>query len=88
MIAGLKIQKVTVEAGYGFVSSKKDTSGARKDEAQNYYLNATIPIIQNTAKTASFMIVPEVGVYDYMKNAAGTDQGKALYAGTKWQVDF
>ncbi|MGD0821150.1 MAG: hypothetical protein ABSA71_10440 [Desulfomonilia bacterium] len=88
IIAGVNIQKVTVEAGYGFVSSKMDESGAKKNEAQNYYLNATIPVIQNAAKTASFMIVPEVGVYDYMKNASGTDQGKALYAGAKWQVDF
>ena len=88
LIAGVNIQKVTVEAGYGFVSSKMDESGAKKNEAQNYYLNATIPVAQNAAKTASFMIVPEVGVYDYMKNASGTDQGKALYAGAKWQVDF
>jgi hypothetical protein len=88
LIAGTKIEKVTVEAGYGFVSSEKDKSGAKKDEAQNYYLNATIPVAQNAAKTASFMIVPEVGVYDYMKNTTGADQGKALYAGAKWQVDF
>ncbi|MGO9145430.1 MAG: hypothetical protein ACLQDF_03600 [Desulfomonilia bacterium] len=88
VIAGVNIQKVIVEAGYGIVSSKMDESGAKKNEAQNYYLNATIPVAQNAAKTASFMIVPEVGVYDYMKNASGTDQGKALYAGAKWQVDF
>ena len=85
---GANIQKVTVEAGYGFVSSEKDTSTAKKDKARNYYLNATIPVAQNVLKTASFFIVPEVGVYDYMKNASGSDQGKALYAGTKWQVDF
>lgn len=88
VIAGVNIQKVIVEAGYGIVSSKMDESGTKKNEAQNYYLNATIPVVQNAAKTASFFIVPEVGVYDYMKNASGTDQGKALYAGAKWQVDF
>jgi hypothetical protein len=88
LVVGANIQKVTVEAGYGFVSSEKDTSTAKKDKARNYYLNATIPVAQNVLKTASFFIVPEVGVYDYMKNASGSDQGKALYAGTKWQVDF
>ena len=88
LIAGVNIQKVIVEAGYGYVSSKMDESGAKKNDAQNYYLNATIPVAQNVVKTASFFIVPEVGVYDYMKNASGTDQGKALYAGAKWQVDF
>jgi hypothetical protein len=88
LVVGANIQKVTVEAGYGFVSSEKDTSTAKKDKARNYYLNATISVAQNVLKTASFFIVPEVGVYDYMKNASGSDQGKALYAGTKWQVDF
>jgi hypothetical protein len=88
VVAGAKIQKVSFEAGYGFVSSEKDTSGADKDQASNYYANMTIPIAQNAVKTASFVVVPEIGVYDYMKNSAGAEQGKAEYAGAKWQVNF
>ena len=88
LIAGANIQTVSLEAGYGFVSSEKDTSGVNKDKAQNYYVNASIPIAQNTLKTAKFSIVPEVGVYDYMKDSSSKDQGKATYVGAKWQVSF
>jgi hypothetical protein len=88
IIAGAKIDKVTFEAGYGFVSSDKDMSGAQKDKAQNYYANVSIPVYQNAAKTASFTIVPEAGIYDYMKDSSGNNQGKIAYAGAKWQISF
>jgi hypothetical protein len=84
--AGVIIQKVTIEAGYGLVSSKPDVSGATNNKAQSYYLNATIPILQTAS--AKFFVVPEVGVFDYMKNASDVNQGKVTYAGAKWQVDF
>jgi hypothetical protein len=87
-ILGSKIGSMTAEAGYGFVSSEKDLSGAKKDKARNYYANLTIPVVQNAARTASITIVPEVGVYDYMKDSSGNDQGKITYAGAKWQINF
>ena len=86
LVAGVVIQKVTVEAGYGLVSSEKDTSGAENDKAQSYFLNATIPVAQTAS--AKFSVVPEIGVFDYMKDAKGADQGKVTYAGAKCQVDF
>jgi hypothetical protein len=86
LVAGVAIAKVTVEAGYGLVSSKKDTSGAENDKAQSYYLDATIPVAQTAS--AKFSVVPEIGMFDYMKDAKGADQGKVTYAGAKWQVDF
>ena len=85
-VAGVAIQKVTVEAGYGLVSSEKDKSGAENDKAQSYYLNATIPVAQTAS--AKFSVVPEIGVFDYMKDVNGADQGKVTYAGAKCQVDF
>jgi len=87
-VAGVKISKVKVEAGYGLVSAKKPTSTYNNDKARNYYLNANIPVAQNVLKTASFFIVPEIGVYDYMKNSTGAEEGRISYAGAKWQIDF
>jgi hypothetical protein len=86
LVAGVKIQKITVEAGYGYVQSKLDASGAKKDDAQNYYLQANIPIA--ASDVAKFSVTPEIGGYDYMKDATGAKQGKATYAGAKWQIDF
>lgn len=88
LVTGVKLGKITVEAGYGFVSSEKDISGADKDEARNYYIQTQIPIAQNVLKTASLLIVPEAGVFDYMEDANGNDQGKVTYVGAKWQVNF
>jgi len=86
LVLGTKIQKVTVEAGYGRVSSESDLAGAKKDEAQSCYLNATIPIVQTNG--AKIFVVPEIGMMDYMKDAAGEKQGKITYGGAKWQVNF
>jgi hypothetical protein len=86
LTAGVVMLKVTVEAGYGFVSSKPDVDNAINNKAQSYYLNATIPVVQTAS--AKFFVVPEVGIFDYMKDANGDNQGKATYAGAKWQVDF
>jgi len=87
-VAGVKVSTVTMEAGYGLVSSKKPTSAYCNDKARNYYLNANIPVAQNVLKTASFSIVPEIGVYDYMKSSTGAEEGRISYAGSKWQINF
>ena len=86
LVAGMNIQKITVEAGYGYVQSKLDESGAEKNNAQNYYLQAVIPIAEGNG--AKFSVTPEVGQYDYMKDETGATEGKAWYAGAKWQLDF
>lgn len=48
-----------------------------------YYLNTTIPVY------GSFIIVPEIGVLDYLDDSFGDDEKKATrYIGAKWQIDF
>jgi hypothetical protein len=86
LVAGANIQKITVEVGYGYVQSKLDEGGAKKDEAQSYYVQAVIPIAEGNG--AKLSVTPEIGVIDYMKDATGAKQGKATYAGAKWQIDF
>jgi hypothetical protein len=86
LVVGANIQKVTIEAGYGYVESKLDASGAKKDDAQNYYLQAVIPIAGSDS--AKLSVIPEIGVIDYMKDSKGDIQGKATYVGAKWQLDF
>lgn len=85
-IVGAHITKVTLEAGYGYVKSKLDASGARKDDAQNCYLQAVIPVAQTDS--AKFSLTPEIGVVDYKRDSKGDYQGKAIYAGARWQIDF
>jgi hypothetical protein len=86
LVAGVNIQKITVEAGYGYVQSKLDASGAKKDEAQSYYVQAVIPIAEGNG--AKLSVTPEIGVIDYMKDASGAKEGQATYFGAKWQLDF
>ncbi len=69
-------------AGLGGVSYKVDMSGAKRDNAMSYYLNAPI----NVARTA--FVVPEIGYFDNMKDGAGNSEGNIFYLGAKWQVDF
>ena len=85
-VVGAKIQKVTVEAGYGFTSSQYDESGAPKIKGQSYYLQAVVPIAET--KNAKCFVVPEVGVFDQNDNDSGFKMGKTTYAGAKWQIDF
>lgn len=69
-------------AGLGGVSYKVDTSGAKRDNAISYYLNATI----NVTKAAR--VVPEIGYFDHMKDGNGDSEGNVFYLGAKWQIDF
>jgi hypothetical protein len=84
-VAGLNIQKVTVEGGYGYTSSEYDESSAEKYKGQSYYLQAVIPIKETPG--AKFFVVPEVGVFD-LSEVGGVKNGKTVYGGAKWQVNF
>jgi hypothetical protein len=86
LVAGANIQKITVEAGYGYVESKLDLSGAKKDAAQSFYVQAVIPVAEGNG--AKLSVTPEIGVIDYMKDASEAKEGKATYFGAKWQLDF
>jgi hypothetical protein len=87
VVAGVAIDKYTVEAGYGNVSSKWDSGpkGTDKDKAQSYYVNVTIPLVGD-----NFFVVPEVGVIDEKNDIRGGAEGngKITYWGAKWELDF
>ena len=68
------------------MQSKLDEGGAKKDEAQSYYVQAVIPIAEGNG--AKLSVTPEIGVIDYMKDASGAKEGQATYFGAKWQLDF
>ncbi|BAI81251.1 hypothetical protein DEFDS_1796 [Deferribacter desulfuricans SSM1] len=71
--------KATV--GYGYTKMDND-AWAENDEQQAYFANLKYAINKN------FFIQPEVGVYDYMKDNNDVDEGKMVYFGAKWQVNF
>ncbi|MCP4349864.1 MAG: hypothetical protein GY795_30655 [Desulfobacterales bacterium] len=73
---------MTFEIGCGYVAHEADVDNAEKDETMSYYANVTINI------APGFFIVPEIGIVDYMENAAEIDQGKMTYYGAKWQINF
>ena len=79
---GLKTgSKTTLEAGAGYIVH--DVEGAvEKDETVAGYINVQYQV------NASFVIVPEIGIVDYMDDNAGNDEGKKYYIGAKWQIDF
>lgn len=87
LVAGSKVGKCTVEAGFGYGYSQLDevvgAYGDDKNTIMAYYLNVTIPVC------GSFILVPEVGVLDYGDNSFGNDEKKnTSYFGAKWQIDF
>lgn len=83
VVAGMKIDKYTVEAGVGYVCSEYDESGSERNDAMSAYINATIPIY------GTFSIVPEVGMFNYLDGPDGEDEHKdTTYFGAKWQLSF
>lgn len=70
-----------LEAGYGFMSSDSD---AVKDANtwQSYYANFQYVVAKG------FFIQPEIAVYDYMDDTNGNPEGKEVYVGAKWHMNF
>jgi len=80
---GVKFNDVVgAELGVGYICFEDDIDNAEDDEALAIYLQAPITLAQGVT------IVPEIGQYDYMENAAEVDEGKELYFGAKWQINF
>lgn len=84
LVLGLKAtDMVSFEGGLGYLVHDSDKASAiDKDKTMVAYVQSVIKIAKG------FMIVPEVGYYDYKKNLAGTDEGSMWYAGLKTQIDF
>jgi hypothetical protein len=83
LVAGLNFTPtLKFEVGGGYRSDDPDISGSDEDEIWTIYGQAVITLAPGV------FLVPEVGYYDLMDNAAGVDQGYKWYAGAKWQIDF
>ncbi len=82
LILGFKVSDaLLLEAGAGYRSDDNDAA-SDQDEAWSAYLQAVVTLAPGV------YIVPEVGYFDFMDNAAGEDEGYRWYAGAKWQIDF
>jgi hypothetical protein len=74
--------KLKIEVGYGGVSYKDDTTGAKDDEASSYYVQVPVTLAK------SVYIIPEAGEFDYQKDGTGAKEGDLTYFGAKWQINF
>jgi hypothetical protein len=82
LAAGYKLSpEIVFEAGFGYRRDDNDAA-RREDAAWSAYLQAVVTL------AASVYLVPEVGVFDYLDDADGDDEGSRWYAGLKWQIDF
>jgi hypothetical protein len=82
LILGFKVSDALLfEAGGGYRSDDNDAA-SDKDDAWSAYLQAVVTLAPGV------YIVPEVGYFDFLDDAAGNDEGYRWYAGGKWQIDF
>jgi hypothetical protein len=70
------------ELGAGYRNDDPDSPGSDNDEMWVVYGQAAVTLAPGV------FLIPEVGYYDKMDNAAGNDEGHQWYAGAKWQIDF
>lgn len=83
LVAGLNFTpQLKFEVGAAYRSDDPDTPGSDPDEMWQVYVQSVITLAPGV------FLVPEVGYFDLMDNAAGVDQGYQWYAGAKWQIDF
>ena len=83
LVVGFKFtDTLKFEVGAGYRSDDPDTPGSDADEMWAVYGQTVVTLAPGV------YIVPEIGYWDLMDNAAGTDQGYSWYAGAKWQIDF
>jgi hypothetical protein len=83
LVGGFKFtDQINFEAGVGYRVDDPDLKGLDEDEAMAVYGQAVISLAPGV------WLVPEIGYYDYMDDAAGDDEGDQIYLGAKWQIDF
>ena len=70
-----------VEAGVGSMTRSND-EWDEDDSEMTYYVNCRINLAEGV------FVVPEVSVFDYMKDQNDADQGTATLVGAKWQINF
>jgi hypothetical protein len=86
LVAGMKVSDMlSFEGGLGYiVDDPKDADNGfdEKTEAFNVYVQSVVTLAPGV------YIIPEVGYYEFGNNPEDEDQGKAMYLGAKWQIDF
>jgi len=84
VIGGFKASEtMALELGVGQVSHTVDITGMDDPDAtMAYYAQAVITLADG------FIIVPEVGSYNYLKSNTDADEGTMTYFGAKWQMNF
>jgi hypothetical protein len=83
LVVALKVSDtLRPEVGFGYRNDDPDTPGSDNDEMWVVYGQVEITLAPGV------YIVPEVGYYDKMDDAAGNNEGYQWYAGAKWQIDF
>jgi hypothetical protein len=83
LVVGYKLtDTLKFEAGFGYRSDDPDTPGSDADEMWALYGQAVFTLAPGV------YLIPEIGYYDLMDNAAGDNEGYTWYAGAKWQIDF
>jgi hypothetical protein len=83
LVGGFKFtDQVSFEVGGGWRQNDPDIAGAKEDEAWVVYAQAPISLAPGV------WVIPEIGYFDYEKNAADQNEGSTMYAGAKWQIDF
>jgi hypothetical protein len=70
-----------IEGGVGSMTRDNDTY-VEPDSEMTYYLNCKINMAPGV------FVVPEVSVFDYMKDSLDADEGTATLIGAKWQINF
>jgi hypothetical protein len=88
LVLGFKAtEALLLEAGIGYIKSEVDAASGTtlKDDTVSYYVNAVVTLANGV------YIVPEIGIFDYgdFENGSTTiKEGKRLYYGAKFQIDF
>ena len=81
IVAGYTLNDmISFEAGYGHIVTEIDKTGAKEDEASNYYAQALITLAPGV------VIIPEVGVIDGEDD--GVNAQKITYYGAEWKINF
>ncbi len=83
LVAGYKFNDmIGLEVGYAQAEAEMDATGSIEDDVAAYYVQTTVGLAPGV------FIVPEIGVIDNKKNAAGVDESEITYYGIKWQINF
>jgi hypothetical protein len=70
-----------IEAGVGSMTRAND-EWDKDDSEMTYYANCRINLAEGV------FVVPEVSVFDYMKDKDDNKEGTATLVGAKWQINF